>query len=103
MQDIDTFLDEATHDAIFFSMGSILRSSDLPETKVNAFVEAFSKLKQRVLWKWETEDLPRLPENVRLGKWFPQSDILGKFQEALVFSINCNCHTDTILPRIVLY
>jgi glucuronosyltransferase len=43
-----------------------------------AFLEAFSKLKQRVLWKWETESLPGQPSNVKLGKWLPQSDILGE-------------------------
>jgi glucuronosyltransferase len=43
-----------------------------------AFLEAFSKLKQRVLWKWETESLPGQPSNVKLGKWLPQSDILGQ-------------------------
>jgi glucuronosyltransferase len=43
-----------------------------------AFLEAFSKLKQRVLWKWETDSLPEQPSNVKLDKWLPQSDILGE-------------------------
>jgi hypothetical protein len=51
----------------------------MPESKRNAFLKAFSKLKQRVLWKWETDTLPGQPRNVKLGKWLPQSDILGKF------------------------
>ena len=38
---------------------------------------AFSKLKQRVIWKFEKEDLPNIPENVLISKWLPQSDILG--------------------------
>ena len=50
----------------------------MPEEKKQAFLETFSKLKQRVLWKWETDSLPGQPSNVKVGKWLPQSDILGK-------------------------
>jgi glucuronosyltransferase len=71
-------LDEAPHGVIYFSMGSNLRSSQLSDYKRDAFLEAFSELKQQVLWKWETDTLPGQPGNVRLGKWFPQADILGK-------------------------
>jgi len=60
-------------------MGSVLQSSDLPDYKRDALLEAFSELKQHVLWKWETDALPALPGNVRVGKWFPQTDILGNF------------------------
>jgi glucuronosyltransferase len=72
------FLDEAPDGVIYFSMGSNLKSSQMSEDKKQAFLEAFSKLKQRVLWKWETDSLPGQPSNVKLGKWLPQSDILGK-------------------------
>jgi len=48
----------------------------MPESKRNAFLGAFSKLKQYVLWKWESDTLPGEPSNVKLGKWLPQSDIL---------------------------
>jgi glucuronosyltransferase len=60
-------------------MGSILQSSSLPLSKRQALLEAFSKLKQRVLWKWETDSLPGQPSKVMPGKWLPQSDVLGKF------------------------
>jgi hypothetical protein len=66
-------------------MGSNLRSSQLSDYKRDAFLEAFSELKQQVLWKWETDTLPRQPRNVRLGKWFPQADILGKILIHLAF------------------
>jgi glucuronosyltransferase len=59
-------------------MGSVLQSSDLPDYTRDAFLGAFSELKQRVVWKWETDALPGQPDNVRVGKWFPQADILGK-------------------------
>lgn len=41
-------------------------------------VKVFGSLKQRVLWKWDRDDMPDLPPNVRLGKWLPQQDILGQ-------------------------
>ncbi|KDR11536.1 UDP-glucuronosyltransferase 2C1-like isoform X2 [Zootermopsis nevadensis] len=76
-QELQKYLDEAPHGVIYFSMGSNLESSQMPESKRNAILEAFSKLKQHVLWKWETDTLPGQPKNVRLGKWLPQSDILA--------------------------
>lgn len=78
-QDLQKFLDSASDGVIYFSMGSVLQSSDLPDYKRDALLEAFSELKQHVLWKWETDALPALPGNVRVGKWFPQTDILGNF------------------------
>jgi glucuronosyltransferase len=61
-------------------MGSGIYSSDMPESKLKAFIEVFSKLKQRILWKWEKDSLPGQPKNVKIGKWLPQSDILGGFK-----------------------
>jgi len=77
-QDLQKYLDEAPDGVIYFSMGSNLKSTELPESKKNAFLGAFSKLKQHVLWKWESDTLPGQPSNVNLGKWLPQSDILGE-------------------------
>ncbi|XP_071454148.1 uncharacterized protein [Hetaerina americana] len=78
-KDLNKFLNEAGEDGvIYFSLGSILKSSGLtPETR-NAFVTAFSKVKQRVLWKWEGEhSIPGLSKNVHLKKWLPQLDVLA--------------------------
>jgi len=46
--------------------------------KRKAFLEAFSELSQRVVWKFESDTLPGQTPNVRIGKWLPQSSILGK-------------------------
>jgi glucuronosyltransferase len=63
---------------IYFSLGSNLRSCNLRNSTKSALLQAFSKLKHRVLWKWESDSLPGKPSNVKLGKWLPQSDILGE-------------------------
>lgn len=76
-QDIKKFIDDASEGVIYFSIGSNLQSSQMSEGKRQAFLEAFSKLKQRVLWKWETDSLPGQPKNVMISKWLPQSDLLG--------------------------
>ncbi|XP_044271533.1 UDP-glycosyltransferase UGT5-like isoform X2 [Tribolium madens] len=76
-EDIQKFLDSSKNGVIVFSMGSNLKSSDLPRNKRNAILKAFSKLKQNVLWKWESEELPEQPKNVKLMKWMPQTDILA--------------------------
>ncbi|KAB0793748.1 hypothetical protein PPYR_13368 [Photinus pyralis] len=76
-RDLQNYLDEAENGVIYFSMGSNLRGNDMEESKRNAIIKVFSQLKQRVLWKWDNDTLPRQPDNVKLGKWFPQQDILA--------------------------
>ncbi|CAB3376275.1 Hypothetical predicted protein [Cloeon dipterum] len=74
------FLDGAEHGVVYFSMGSNLRSEQMGETRVKAFVDAFAQLKQRVLWKWEADSLPATlthPPNLKLAKWLPQQQILA--------------------------
>jgi hypothetical protein len=66
-------------------MGSNLQSSHLPDYKRDAFLEAFSELKQHILWKWETDSFPKQPNNLRVGKWFPQADILFKIMMKLTY------------------
>ncbi|KAG8228496.1 UDP-glycosyltransferase [Ladona fulva] len=78
-KDLQDFMNGAGEDGvIYFSMGSILRSANFPLETRNAFIAAFSELKQRVLWKWEGENpLPGQTNNVRLEKWLPQQDLLA--------------------------
>jgi len=77
LQDIKRFVDESPDGVIYFCMGSILHSSNMKNATTKALLESFSKLKQRILWQWETESLPGQPSSVKLYKWLPQSDILG--------------------------
>lgn len=48
-----------------------------PVDKREAFVKAFGKLKQKVLWKYENETLPGNPGNIKISSWIPQRDILA--------------------------
>ncbi|KAH8324775.1 hypothetical protein KR074_000597, partial [Drosophila pseudoananassae] len=76
-RDLQEFLDEATHGVIYFSLGSQVRSAELPPEKLKIFLDSFGSLKQRVLWKFENETLPELPSNVKVHKWLPQGDVLA--------------------------
>lgn len=73
--DIKKWLDSATNGAIFFSFGSNLEASHMTTEKRTSILNVFAKLKQKVLWKWEDENLPGKPDNVMIGKWLPQDDI----------------------------
>ncbi|XP_050298919.1 UDP-glycosyltransferase UGT5-like isoform X1 [Anthonomus grandis grandis] len=75
-KDLQNFMDNAKDGVIYFSMGSNLKSKDLPEPTKNGILKVFGKLKQRVIWKFE-EDLPNKPANVLIKKWCPQADILA--------------------------
>jgi len=74
--ELQKYLDEVPDGVIYFSMGSNLKGYLMPEYKRNVFLGAFSKIKQRVIWKWESDTLPGQLNNVNFGKWLPQSDIL---------------------------
>jgi len=77
-QDLAEFLNGSGKEGfIYFSMGSIIKAKTMPEKFRKALVNAFSRLKQRVLWKWETEKMDDLPKNVKLSKWVPQQDVLA--------------------------
>ncbi|XP_049791851.1 UDP-glucosyltransferase 2-like [Schistocerca nitens] len=76
-QDIQKFLDEAEHGVIYFNLGSNVKSSTLPEHRRQAFVDAFREMPQRVVWKWEDDNIPDLPDNVLVRKWLPQQGILA--------------------------
>lgn len=75
--DIQRFLDSADEGAIVFSMGSNIKSTDWPVEMRQVFVEAFGKLKQKVLWKYEDEILPGKSDNVMISAWLPQRDVIA--------------------------
>ena len=72
------FLDEAGEEGVIYvSFGSVLKASVMSDEKRKILLNVFGKLKQRVLWKWETDHMEDKPPNVMLHKWLPQQDVLG--------------------------
>lgn len=72
------FLDSAAEGFVYFSLGSQLQSSLFKRDTLADILKALSKLPQKVLWKFNYEDAISVPKNVKLIKWAPQTDILGK-------------------------
>ena len=76
-KELDDFLSGAEEGFIYFSMGSVVDTDLMPEDTRRKFLNAFKRLKQRVVWKWNSGKMDDLPANVRVNKWLPQQDILG--------------------------
>ena len=49
----------------------------MSESRRKVLISVFGKLKQRVIWKWETESMEDKPDNLLLSSWLPQQDILA--------------------------
>ncbi|XP_037931782.1 UDP-glycosyltransferase UGT5-like [Teleopsis dalmanni] len=75
--DIKQHLDSATNGAIFFSLGSTVKSSHVPKEKTKMWFNVLSKLPYKILWKWEEADAPGFSENIVYRSWLPQDDILA--------------------------
>lgn len=74
--DVRQFIESADYGVVYFSLGTTIQSSELPTKTRDFLLKVFGQLKQRVLWKLETPDLPGKPDNVMIRTWFPQNDIL---------------------------
>ncbi|XP_049803689.1 UDP-glucosyltransferase 2-like [Schistocerca nitens] len=85
-RNIQDFLDGADHGVVYCSLGSNVRTIDLPLEKIEALVEAFRELPQRLVWKWENDSLPSQPDNVMVGKWLPQQSIMDHPEVRLFIS-----------------
>ncbi|CAH1993762.1 unnamed protein product [Acanthoscelides obtectus] len=76
-KDLKQFLDSAKEGAVYFSLGSNVKSINIPEKLRKLLIEAFAELPYKVLWKFEDDNLPGKPKNVFIGKWIPQQDVLA--------------------------
>ncbi|KAH8346553.1 hypothetical protein KR084_004194 [Drosophila pseudotakahashii] len=76
-KELAEFVEQSAEGIIYFSMGSNIKSADLPPATRKVLMETFASLPQRVLWKFEDDQLPEKPSNVFISKWFPQPDILA--------------------------
>lgn len=75
--DIQLFIDNAPHGVVYFSLGGNLKPSKMSEQKKHDIYAALSKLKQRVIWKWDDESIEVDESKFMVRKWFPQDDILA--------------------------
>lgn len=72
-------MEDAKHGFIVFSMGSNLKMSEMKRDKFEMFVNVLGKLKQQVILKYESNDIPeKIAENILMVKWLPQNDLLAQ-------------------------
>jgi len=76
-KDLEKILNNSTQGVVYFSLGSNVKSSNLPLHTRRAIIEALSSLPYTVLWKWESDEVPGTGDNVVTRKWFPQQDVLA--------------------------
>ena len=74
--DLESFVQSAEHGVVLVSFGSVIKASKMPEDKRKLMLKVFSKLKQKVIWKWEAE-MPDAPSNVMISSWLPQTSLLA--------------------------
>nr|CAH7757437.1 unnamed protein product [Callosobruchus chinensis] len=74
-EDLKSFLDKEKQGVIYLSLGSNMKSEKLDKQKKEIMFKVLNTLPYKVLWKYEGNDSPNLP-NVKFIKWSPQQDIL---------------------------
>ncbi|CAL8267619.1 unnamed protein product [Lota lota] len=74
--DLQEFVDGSGDDGfVVFTLGSMV--DKMPPDLTKAFLDAFRKIPQRVVWRY-TGILPEdVPEKVKIMKWLPQNDLLA--------------------------
>lgn len=72
-------IESSKNGVVYFSLGSNVKSVNIPERVRNLLMQVFAELPYKVLWKFEKEELPGKPDNVVIRKWLPQQDILGSW------------------------
>jgi len=77
-KDIAEFLDSAHEGVLYFNLGSMIKMSSIPQEKLNAILKVIGSIPRKVIWKWETDELPRKLDNVMARQWLPQFDIMSK-------------------------
>jgi len=62
---------------IIFGVGSAIPMNKMPVDILDAIIEAFARLPQRVVWQWKSTPRDDLPANIMAVDWLPQQDLLG--------------------------
>jgi len=75
--DLREFIESAEHGVVYFSLGGNLRPSKMKEQKKRDILASLSKLKQKVIWKWDDETVEVDKSKFIVRKWLPQDDILA--------------------------
>ncbi|XP_043204055.1 UDP-glucuronosyltransferase 1A9-like [Amphibalanus amphitrite] len=89
-KDYEDFMQSAgEHGVIVFSLGITgYEALSVPDDYIEAFMNVFGRLKQKVLMRFTASRLKRVPSNVKVVDYLPQIDVLGHNQTR-VFVTHC--------------
>ncbi|KAF6207982.1 hypothetical protein GE061_016431 [Apolygus lucorum] len=91
-QELQEFMDDGKDGVIFFTLGSHFQTSTLRPHILKALLEAFARLPNKILMKWDKDEPPAgLSPNVKTQKWFPQSAVLAH-KNCLAFVTHTGVH-----------
>ena len=101
MQTFSTFLDDAPHGVIIFSMGFSMKIN-MPIRLFSSFMKAFSEIPQRVVFQAfihaDDKRLVGVPPNVLLVEKIPQQSLLAH-EKTILFITHCG--TNSIIGEIL--
>ncbi|KAL0831553.1 hypothetical protein ABMA28_002344 [Loxostege sticticalis] len=82
---IERFINESHEGVVLLSFGSLIKTATIPEYKERMIMSALSRLKQRVIWKYEESgEEGTLEGNVLKVRWIPQYELL-RHKKVLAF------------------
>ncbi|CAH1402298.1 unnamed protein product [Nezara viridula] len=76
-EEFQEYLDGSENGFIYFTFGSIINITSLPTEMLDVFRSTFAKLKYNVVMKWEADEFPNKPKNIKTMPWLPQNRILA--------------------------
>ncbi len=85
-KEIADFIAGAEHGVVAMSFGSAKGFAGVITVLKDMFIDAFGRLKQRVIFQCDSKKFGRLPANMMCVDWLPQNDILGHPKTVLFIS-----------------
>ncbi|XP_037302846.1 UDP-glucosyltransferase 2-like [Manduca sexta] len=74
---IERFMNESEHGVVLLSFGSLIKTATIPKHKEEMIVRTLSKIKQRVIWKYEDSgEEGTITGNILRVRWLPQYELL---------------------------
>lgn len=71
-------MDASTNGVIYISFGTMVNLNIIAKW-TEIIVDTFQSLPLRVMWKWKSNLVKKIPQNFIIQEWFPQNDLLSKY------------------------
>lgn len=104
LQEIEEFIESSKKGAVLFALGTNVRSSLMDLEKQKMLLDAFEQFPNyNFVWKFEDKTIDlKLPKNVMIRPWVPQSDILAHPKIKAFFSHSGNLNVVFVAFYVIL-